>query len=161
MSIGRRHLALVVVLIAILALIGCAPGNERWNPGINPGSLAGFWAGVWHGLIIVITFVVSLFTKDVGLYEVNNTGWPYNLGFLLGASASLGGGIRFVWKRRRTRERRWEKIGDRIEERIRNAFGDMKDETWKEDKKKEWDEIANKVQEKVMKALREWADKDE
>ena len=50
---------------------------------------AGFWAGFWHGMIMPITFVVSLFKPGVGIYETNNNGGWYNLGFILGALSSL------------------------------------------------------------------------
>ena len=51
---------------------------------------AGFWAGFWHGLISPITLIVSLFNKDVRIYETHNSGVGYDVGFILGASASLG-----------------------------------------------------------------------
>ncbi len=51
---------------------------------------AGFWAGFWHGNIAAITFVVSLFNKNVSIYETNNNGGWYNLGFLLGVSSVSG-----------------------------------------------------------------------
>jgi hypothetical protein len=80
-------------LIVILALVfmSCAPGNEKWDQEINPGDKAGFLYGLWHGAIIIITFIISLFTTEVGLYEINNTGWPYNLGFIIGLNISIGG----------------------------------------------------------------------
>ena len=53
---------------------------------------AGFWAGLWHGLIAPITFVVGLFNPGVLMYERRNSGWRYDLGFLLGACAALGTG---------------------------------------------------------------------
>ncbi|MEO0185398.1 MAG: hypothetical protein ABIL20_06340 [candidate division WOR-3 bacterium] len=83
-------LVIVSLIICCFLITGCAPGNERWNQSINPGHKAGFWAGLWHGLILIITFVVSLFTKEVGIYEVNNVGWPYNLGFILGLCFTIG-----------------------------------------------------------------------
>jgi hypothetical protein len=55
---------------------------------------AGFWAGWWHGTIVPVTFVVSLFKPGVGIYETNNNGAWYNLGFILGAASSLGGGAK-------------------------------------------------------------------
>jgi len=77
------------MLIVTFMCLSCAPGNDRWDQEINPGHKAGFWAGIWHGLIIIISFVISLFTKEVGLYEMSNTGWPYNLGFLIGLCFSF------------------------------------------------------------------------
>jgi hypothetical protein len=86
---SKRFVALVLVFCVVLVSVSCAPGNDRWDQTMNPGDRAGFWAGIWHGLIIIITFVVSLFTRDVGIYEVNNTGWPYNLGFIIGLCFSF------------------------------------------------------------------------
>lgn len=45
---------------------------------------AGFLAGVWHGLLIVVTFLISLFTDRVRIYETRNRGRIYDFGFLLG-----------------------------------------------------------------------------
>jgi hypothetical protein len=86
----KSYLVLLIIILTLIFL-NCAPGNEEWNQEINPGNKAGFWAGIWHGAIIIITFIVSLFTDDVGLYEINNTGWPYNLGFIIGLNISIGG----------------------------------------------------------------------
>ncbi len=52
---------------------------------------AGFLAGIWHGLILPITFVISLFNHGVGIYETNNNGGWYNLGFIFGLSSVFGG----------------------------------------------------------------------
>lgn len=160
MFMKRRWLALILVLVVALAALGCAPGNERWDQYLSPGNPAGFWAGIWHGFIIVITFIVSLFTDEVGLYEINNTGWPYNLGFLLGLFCSIGGGIRQTKHRRRVRKRDWDEIGERIEQRVRDGLKDWLDETKKGEKEKEWEEIANKIEEKIRKVLKEWVDKE-
>lgn len=61
--------------------------------------MAGFWQGLWHGLIVPITFIISLFSKSVHMYEVHNNGAWYNCGFLLGACISLGGGARGAARR--------------------------------------------------------------
>lgn len=87
-----KHKKLLLVLtIVILAFVSwqCAPGNYRWNQEMSPGHKAGFFAGIWHGLIIIITFVISLFNHKVGIYEINNAGWPYNLGFIIGLCFSI------------------------------------------------------------------------
>ena len=159
MFISRRYLALGLILVVALMFLSCAPGNDRWDQEINPGHMAGFWTGIWHGLIIIITFIVSLFTNEVGLYEINNTGWPYNLGFLIGLLISIGGGIRIGTRRRRIRKYEWNEIADKVEERVRKGIKAWLGEIEKEEKKKEWEEIANKIEEKIKKALKEWADK--
>jgi hypothetical protein len=77
-----RQLAKRYLPFALLLLIsGCA---AHANPVVqNEG--AGFWMGLWHGLILPISFVISLFTSHVSIYEVVNSGGWYNFGFVLGA----------------------------------------------------------------------------
>lgn len=48
--------------------------------------------GLWHGFIALVTFVISLFNDNVTIYEVNNVGKLYNLGFILGVMIFFGGG---------------------------------------------------------------------
>ena len=69
-----------------LAVAG--PNSKYQQPGAAP---AGFLAGLWHGLILPITFIVSLFSTSVRIYETNNSGRWYDFGFLIGATSSLGG----------------------------------------------------------------------
>jgi hypothetical protein len=85
--------AKIVLTLALLLVIlaGCAPGPNELA-GANTGKAAGFWLGLWQGIIAPVTFVVSLFNKNVQMYEVHNSGNWYNLGFLLGMSIVLGGG---------------------------------------------------------------------
>lgn len=52
---------------------------------------AGFWLGLWHGISAPITFLISLVSPTIGVYEVHNNGHWYNFGFLVGASMVLGG----------------------------------------------------------------------
>jgi hypothetical protein len=61
------------------------------HEGMSGHGPAGFWLGLWHGIIIWITFFWSLFDANVSVYEVHNSGWAYNLGFVLGAATLHGG----------------------------------------------------------------------
>ena len=96
-----------LVLVLAVALASCAPGPnplvQHHGPGAAP--LAGFFLGIWHGAIVWVTFFVSLFSPGVSVYEVHNTGWPYNLGFVIGAGFfhGGGGGGASAWRRRRER----------------------------------------------------------
>ena len=84
------HLA--VLLVLCLLLTACAAGpTSRWAPAEVPP--AGFFAGIWHGMIVVFALVVSFFADGVGIYEIHNTGFAYDLGFVLGAMGTFGGGI--------------------------------------------------------------------
>jgi hypothetical protein len=137
---------LIVLAVIVLLVAGaCAPGNARWSV----DNRASFWAGLWHGLIIVITFVVSLFTNQVSIYETNNTGWPYNLGFLLGAMMALGGGVRSATHRRRRRQAEWDKVGDQIAASVRARVGsELRTE------EKDWDEFERRVEESIRAEFR-------
>jgi hypothetical protein len=93
----KKTLFYIVSFLAIIILLtGCAPGNERFDT--DP---AGFWWGLWHGLISLIAFIVSLFNDDWTIYEINNNGKMYNLGFILGCIIFYSGGI-FGSKKRKS-----------------------------------------------------------
>ena len=85
----HTYLGLETVL-ALLTLSACAAGpNAMVDTGPDP---AGFWLGLWQGLISPITFLISLFTSEVNIYEVQNNGNWYDFGFMLGVAMALGGG---------------------------------------------------------------------
>ncbi len=99
---GGARTALVLGA-ALVVLTACAPGvNEA--VGAGPGA-AGFWLGLWHGLIAPVTFVVSLFTDTVNVYEVHNVGNWYDAGFVLGLSVAFAGPARSAGAGRRRRRR--------------------------------------------------------
>ena len=84
----------VVLVGGMLLLAACAAGvNPEVGVSSPDGDLAaGFWLGLWHGIIAPVTFVISLFTDNVNLYEVHNNGNWYDFGFVLGAGILFGGG---------------------------------------------------------------------
>ncbi|HTW91756.1 MAG TPA: hypothetical protein VMH22_08615 [bacterium] len=150
---------LKVLLVGVLMLVvaGCAPGSARYN--VTAGRPANFWAGFWHGLIIIITFIVSLFTSDVRIYESNNVGWAYNLGFILGASVSLGTGWRGVIHRRRHRhDRDWEKVGGQIGESVKASLSSWRKEERAAESDHDWDELGRKIEERIREELKKARD---
>jgi len=97
-SMKTSHIALGLVLIFITALFtGCLAGPEsRWKevPDEPPKPpKAGFFAGLWHGFIAIPALILGIFT-DIKIFESNNSGWWYELAFLLGVGAFSGGGIK-------------------------------------------------------------------
>ena len=85
----NTYLVLGAVL-ALLTLSACAAGpNVMVDTSEDP---AGFWLGLWQGLISPITFLISLFTEEVNIYEVQNNGNWYDFGFMLGVVLAFGGG---------------------------------------------------------------------
>jgi hypothetical protein len=90
----RRSMALAAILTVTLVLAGCAPGPNSLEKTPDPdGYTAGFLMGLWHGFISPVTFIISIFSRDVRFYEVHNNGNWYNFGFVLGAGLFLSGGI--------------------------------------------------------------------
>ena len=84
---------LTAVVLAAVLLAGCAAGpTGMTGTADSKGITSGFWRGLWHGVIAPFAFIVSLFTKDVQIYEVHNNGNWYNFGYILGLMAILGGG---------------------------------------------------------------------
>jgi hypothetical protein len=82
----RRMLA--SCLVAMLLVASCA----RQPPA--PGSdLPGFFLGLLHGYISLFSLIASLFV-DVRIYAYPNSGWWYDLGFILGVMAFYGSGTR-------------------------------------------------------------------
>jgi hypothetical protein len=92
--VNRNHsphpyLVLLAALGVVLLLTSCAAGpNPAAGTGEDP---VGFWLGLWNGIILPVTFVISLFTNDVSVYEVANNGNWYDFGYFLGLLMVLGG----------------------------------------------------------------------
>ena len=91
----KRLVFVFIAILAVLLVAGCAAGT---NPTVDvldaAGKSAGFWSGLWHGVISPITFVISLFSDNVNVYEVYNSGNWYDFGFMFGVSIIFGGGAR-------------------------------------------------------------------
>jgi hypothetical protein len=89
----KKSILLIILAALMLTLSACAPGaNEYVRTENARGQVAGFWLGLWHGIISPITFIVSLFSQNVGIYEVHNNGDWYNFGFMVGVTIIFGGG---------------------------------------------------------------------
>jgi hypothetical protein len=101
-SIVQRVRSLAPLIVLVLLLSACAAGGNTARGVANShGHIAGFWLGLWQGAISPITFLISLFSNHVSLYEVHNNGNWYNFGFVLGAGILFGGGA--FGKRRKKR----------------------------------------------------------
>jgi hypothetical protein len=76
-----------IILISVLLLTSCAKFTpiEQCVSDIPHG----FWSGLWHGIIAPISFIGSLFSNEVAMYAVNNTGGWYDFGFVLGSGILL------------------------------------------------------------------------
>jgi hypothetical protein len=79
----NKTLMLLVILLTIVTLSGCMPNSNQY---IDHNTGAGFWMGLWQGWIAPISWLCSLFSDNINVYEVHNNGGWYNFGFCLGAS---------------------------------------------------------------------------
>lgn len=76
-----------MLLVMTFALTGCTPGGGSYSP----ESPAGFFWGIWHGWIAPISLILGFFNSDIKIYEVNNTGWLYDLAFYMAVISGFGG----------------------------------------------------------------------
>ncbi len=91
----KRLLLVSLAILAMFLLAGCAAGTSPTVDVVDAaGKSAGFWSGLWHGAISPVTFVISLFSDNVNVYEVYNSGNWYDFGFMFGISIIFGGGAR-------------------------------------------------------------------
>ncbi len=142
----------IVSLVLMLSLAACAAGDPQYTP----EAPAGFWVGLWHGVISLVALIVSLFADGVEIYERNNTGTLYDLGFMLGILIISGGGGSTASNRRRRRreqDQEWQEIADKVEAKLRRKI-----RAWAEaEPDEDWDVVEREAAEKLKRKLRAWA----
>jgi len=80
----------LAVLVLVLLFTSCADVSTC----VTETPEYGFWSGIWHGFTIGFSFIGSLFSDDIAIYAVDNTGGWYDLGFWFGL-----GGLSTIFKR--------------------------------------------------------------
>lgn len=86
----KKSTLLLLTAIALLLLSSCTATHVDVQNCVQ-AEPAGFWMGLWHGIIAPISFVISLFSDTIQMYEVNNNGGWYDFGFAIGAGIIFGG----------------------------------------------------------------------
>jgi hypothetical protein len=81
--IAPRGIVTLLCFAAIWSGCGFARVESSWSP--DP---PGFFIGIWHGLLAPYTLVIRFFL-DVHMYALPNSGWFYDLGFLLGVAGCI------------------------------------------------------------------------
>jgi len=83
-----KIIALIILSgFLVFLLVGCIPGDGSHTP----DKPAGFFWGIWHGWLAPLSLIIGLFDKSIRVYEVNNTGWFYDLGFYIAVISGFGG----------------------------------------------------------------------
>jgi len=85
---------LLLLALLLIALSGCAHQPPSAAPGVP-----GFFSGLLHGFLLLVSLVGGIFT-EVRVYAFPNSGFSYDLGFAIGATAMLGGGASSARRRR-------------------------------------------------------------
>ena len=150
---NRARLGIPALAVLMLAMAGCLAGPSGPFSQADP---AGFWAGLWHGFIVWLTFVLSLFS-DVKIYAAHNTGWPYDLGFIMGMACCLGGGTGGACNKSRKKRsgREWDEIARKVEQKVKREMRSWAEAANGED----WDRVEKKAEQKLKRIIRDWADK--
>lgn len=99
-ALSRRHDAPRLLAAIALALLVSACARQVDAGVSETAGTPGFWWGLWHGFIFPWAWIGSLFSDDIAVYAVPNTGGWYDFGFFLGITV-LGGGSFFGSRSRR------------------------------------------------------------
>ena len=95
----RKLLPLLLFASIVIIASSCAPEAEC-AADIAVQKQYGFFSGFFHGLLVPIAVISKMIGLDVGIYAVNNTGFLYWLGYLIGLGG-LGGGAYSGTRRRK------------------------------------------------------------
>ena len=87
---------LLILILVVFFFVGCFPTHSTESE-----KVAGFFMGIWHGWIAPISLVVGIFDPNIRIYEANNTGWWYDLGFYMAVISGFGG---LALKRRKKKD---------------------------------------------------------
>ena len=76
-----------LIILALLVLTGCMPGNGSYSL----QKPANFLSGIWHGWIAPISLIISIGKKNIRIYESINIGFWYDFGFYIAIISGFGG----------------------------------------------------------------------
>ena len=88
----------LLAIVALGLLVSACASQIDEGVSATPDT-PGFLWGLWHGFIFPWAWIGSLFSEDIAVYAVPNTGGWYDFGFFLGITV-LGGGSFFGSKAR-------------------------------------------------------------
>lgn len=122
----------------------------RWVGGLFSGGVAAFFFFSW---VIQLLFN-SILVGHLGLLRPLNYWQAAGLWFLITLLlAWVGiGATRGLYRLRR--EPDWERVGERIERKIKDKL-----RSWAEGDE-EWKEVGEKIEAKIKQKIREWAEED-
>lgn len=99
----KKLLLLILIILLVTILTGCLPDISM----DAQENRAGFFLGIWHGWIAPISLIISIFNKNITIFESNNTGFWYGFGFYIAILGGFGG-LSLVRKKRPRKHRETE-----------------------------------------------------
>ncbi|NCC49545.1 MAG: hypothetical protein EOM13_10900, partial [Clostridia bacterium] len=72
----KRMILIGLLMLVVLLVSGCVPGDGK----ADAENTAGFFWGIWHGWVAPISLIISLFNRNIRIYEIYNSGWWYDFG---------------------------------------------------------------------------------
>lgn len=81
----KNIVKIIVIVIVSTFLVACFAGTKTVED--KP---AGFFLGIWHGWIAPLSLILEIFNSDIRIYETNNRGFLYDLGFYISIIAGFG-----------------------------------------------------------------------
>ncbi len=90
-----NKILVVVAFLAVLTVTGCLPGDGA----VTYQKPAGFLSGFWHGWLCWLSLIIGVFNDNIRIYETINSGWWYDLGYLLGIGTIGGSAVKYSYKR--------------------------------------------------------------
>ena len=79
----KKSYNLLFLFSLLFFITSCAP------LGYEPHE-SGFLSGLWHGLILPLSLIGKLIGLEIGIHALNNSGFFYWLGFIIGLLAYVG-----------------------------------------------------------------------
>ncbi len=86
-NVRIKHIFIVLGYLFIMFALSSCFANRGLSQELNP---AGFFKGIWHGWIAPFSLILGFFDRSISVYEVNNTGWWYDLGFYVAVISPFG-----------------------------------------------------------------------
>jgi len=85
----KTYLKFFLIFAVCLLATGCA--DQVSFQQAEQMTEVGFLHGLWHGMIFPIAFICSLFSDNVAVYAIYNSGGWYDFGYMIGLGSSIGG----------------------------------------------------------------------